>query len=289
MGILAFGRLPSTGFSPAVPSRLRNHSLSDSHPSSKPTPEIDDRLYLQSVARTFRVLEALANVPRPPSLRELAQLSGLDKSAVQRIAYTLQCLGYMERDSQSGGIVPGRRLLDRSFDYLRSNPLIAQVTPVLSNLRKVTGERVDFSLFDQHTTLYALRMQSKRETFFATLIGRRIPSFASSGGRACLSHLPEEEARQIIETSDRKPITPRTLTDPDQIMARIAEAREAGYACALEESLLGEIVIGAAVLDQQGRPAGAIHIAGSLAEWDEQRFRRKFSPLLLEATRALSG
>jgi len=263
--------------------------VSDDQPGSAPTEQIDERLYLQSVARTFRVLEALATTPRPPSLRELAQRSGLDKSAVQRIAYTLQCLGYMERDPQSGGLVPGRRLLDRSFDYLRSNPLVARVAPVLSNLRKVTGERVDFSLFDRYTTLYALRMQSKRETFFATLIGRRIPTYASSGGRACLSHLPEAEARHIIETSDRKPITPRTLTDPDQIMARVLEARELGYACALEESLLGEIVIGVAVLDQDGRPAGAIHIAGSLSEWDEQRFRRKFSPLLLEATRALSG
>lgn len=250
---------------------------------------IDDRLYLQSVARTFRVLEALSQSPRPPSLRELAQLSGLDKSAVQRIAYTLQCLGYMERNPQNGGLMPGRRLLDRSFDYLRSNPLIAQAAPVLANLRKVTGERVDFSIFDGGTTLYALRFQSKRETFFATLIGRRIPTFASSGGRACLSHLPEAEARRIVEASDRKPITPRTLTDPDVIMTRVAEAREAGYAWAVEESLLGEVVIATAVLDHNGLPVAAIHIAGSLAEWDEAGFRRKFAPLALEAARALSA
>lgn len=259
--------------------------------NASPPPEdvIDDRLYLKSVARTFLVLETLSQMSKPPSLRELAQLSGLDKSAAQRISYTLQCLGYMERDPQNGGIIPGRRLLDRSFDYLRSNPLIAQASPVLSNLRKATKERVDFSLFDRYSTLYALRMQSKRETFFATLIGRRIPTFASSGGRACLSHLPEKEARHIVETSERKPITPRTLTDPDAIMLRVADARKDGYACALEESLLGEVVIAAAVLDSQGRPAGAIHVAGSLAEWEEHEFRQKFSPLLLEAARAISG
>ena len=47
--------------------------MSDDQPGSAPTEQIDERLYLQSVARTFRVLEALATTPRPPSLRELAQ------------------------------------------------------------------------------------------------------------------------------------------------------------------------------------------------------------------------
>lgn len=249
----------------------------------------DDRLYLQSVDRTFRVLEALAQTSQPPSLRELAQLVGIDKSAVQRIAHTLQVLGYVARDPVSGGLVPGQQLLDRGFDYLRTNPVIARAQPLLTNLRNATGERVDFSLFARQTIIYALRMQSKRETFFATLIGRRIPSFSSAGGRACLGRLDEAEARAIVTTSNRVAATPRTITDPEAVMAKIAEARQDGYACAKEESLLGEIVIAGAVVDGEGRPLGAIHISGSLSEWNEAGFRRRFSPLLLEAVRAVSG
>lgn len=251
--------------------------------------ERDDRLFLQSVDRTFRVLEALGQVGQPASLRELAELAGINKSAAQRIAHTLQVLGYAERDPFSGGLRPGKRLLDRSFDYLRANPLIARAQPLLTNLRNATGERVDFSLFDSETIIYALRMQSKRETYFATLIGRRIPSFSSSGGRACLSRLEEKRARRIVMNTDRVATTPKTITDPDEIMARIATARQDGYACAIEESLLGEIVIGGPVTDSEGQPLGAIHIAGSLSEWSESSFRRKFAPLLLETARALSG
>lgn len=251
--------------------------------------ERDNRLFLQSVDRMFRVLEALGQTGQPASLRELADLAGINKSAAQRIAHTLQVLGYAERDPKSGGLRPGERLLDRSFDYLRANPLTARAQPLLTNLRNATGERVDFSLFAGETIVYALRMQSKRETYFATLVGRRIPSFSSSGGRSCLSRLPEEEARRIITNADRMPITPKTITDTESIMERIAMARQDGYACAIEESLLGEIVIGGPVVDDEGRPLAAIHIAGSLSEWSENDFRRKFAPLLLEAARALSG
>ncbi|MFC7609091.1 IclR family transcriptional regulator domain-containing protein [Teichococcus aestuarii] len=60
-----------------------------------------------------------------------------------------------------------------------------RATPVVIDLQRSTGERVDLSLFDGTTIVYALRRQTKRETFFATLVGRRLPSFTAAGGRAC--------------------------------------------------------------------------------------------------------
>lgn len=248
---------------------------------------VDERLFLRSVARAFQVLEVFGKEARPLSLREIAQAAGIDKSAAQRIAQTLLSIGYLEKAPNDAGLLPGKRLLDRSFDYLRTNPVIERATPILLSLRETAKERVDFSLFDRATIIYALRLQSKRETFFATLAGRRIPTFSSSGGRACLSYLDETIARHIIDSSERRPQTPRTITDPEIIMGKVREAARDGYACALEESLIGEIVIAAAVT-RGGTPLGAVHIAGSLSEWEEQEFRRRFAPLAIEAARALS-
>ncbi|KPQ05864.1 MAG: IclR family transcriptional regulator [Rhodobacteraceae bacterium HLUCCA12] len=257
-------------------------------PNNRKAESVDERLFIRSVARALRALEAMGRAARPMSLSELAQAIEVDKSAAQRITQTLLGLGYLERDPRDGTIVLGKKLLDRSFDYLRSNPLIERASPILLSLRETTRERVDFSLFDGHSIIYALRMQSKRETFFATVAGRRIPTFSSAGGRACLALLDPDEAEHIIKSSDRPSHTPRTITDPAVIMDRVAEAREQGYACALEESLIGEIVVAAAVRDGD-RPVGAIHIAGSLSEWDEGTFRRRFAPLAVEGARALSS
>lgn len=250
--------------------------------------QVDERLFLKSVARTFKVLEAFGTLPHPLSLSELAAAAGVDKSAAQRIAQTLLNLGYFERAPNDGGLLPGKRLLDRSFDYLRTNPLIERATPLMISLRESCRERVDLSLFDGQTIVYALRLQSKRETFFATLAGRRIPTFSSAGGRACLAALDREEAERIVAESERRPQTPKTITDAGIILERVEKARADGYACALEESLVGEIVIAAAITGVQGRPIGAIHIAGSLGEWEEREFCRRHSPLAIEAARALS-
>ncbi len=249
---------------------------------------VDDRLFLQSVARALDVLEAFAVSPRPMSLGELAQVAGTNKSAAQRIAQTLLSRGYLER-GRDGGLVPGRRILDRSFDYLRANPLIERAMPVLVELRKAANERVDLSLFDDLTTIYAVRLQSKRETFYATLAGRRVPTFASSGGRACLAQLCDAAVDDILARSDRRPLTQKTLTEPARIWRKVKEARRDGYAYATEEALIGEVVLSAAVVAGSGRPLGAVHIAGSLSEWSLEDFRKRFAPLAIEAARALSG
>jgi IclR family pca regulon transcriptional regulator len=249
---------------------------------------IDDRLFLQSVARALDVLEAFAASPRPMSLGELAQAAGTNKSAAQRIAQTLLSRGYLER-GRDGGLLPGRRILDRSFDYLRANPLIERAMPILIELRKVANERVDLSLLDDLSTIYAVRLQSKRETFYATLAGRRVPTFASSGGRACLAHLPDAQVDDILARSERRALTPKTLLDTAKIWRKVREARRDGYAYAMEEALIGEIVLSAAVLEGPGQPVGAVHIAGSLSEWSVEDFRKRFAPLAVEAARALSA
>ena len=131
-------------------------------------------------------------------------------------------------------------------------------------------------------------MQSKRETFFATLVGHAVPTFCSSGGRAVLAALPEAEARDIVERSDRVALTPKTETDPDAIMARVAEARRLGYAIVVEEILVGEVAIGAAIRSPDGRPRGAVHVAGSLSEWTPEAFSARVAPLAAEAASAIN-
>lgn len=244
-----------------------------------------DRLFVEALARGFRVLEAFADRPTAMSLAEIAAASGLDKSAAQRLVHTLVSIGYLEKTA--AGVAPSRRILDRSFDYLRSNPLINRAIPILADLRRTIKERVDLSLFDDLTMLYVVRMQSKRDTFYAHLIGRRVPTYCTSGGRAVLSHLPEEDVLDILQRSQRRKLTPRTTVEIDQIMERIVQVRETGYSLAIEEVLVGEIAVAAAVLDEAGHPVGAIHVAASLAEWQPDEFVARAGPLVTAAAAGL--
>ncbi|PJE36707.1 IclR family transcriptional regulator [Pseudooceanicola lipolyticus] len=255
-------------------------------------PQVDENLRVKTADRVLDVLECFAAPPNQKSLGEIAAATGINKSAVQRICRTLVGRGYLEQ-SQEARLRLGPALLERSFDFLRFNPLIERGSPILLDLRRETKERVDLSLFDPYhdnlSIIYAFRLQSKRETLYATLSGRRFPAASTSGGRACMAHLPDQTIDEIIDLSDLKRITPQTIIDPEGIWEKIRFGREHGYCLAVEEALLGEIVLAAAVLNSHGQPIGAIHIAGSLNTWTPQDFCDRFAPLAMSAAQAISG
>jgi DNA-binding IclR family transcriptional regulator len=266
--------------------RVGNHKLELKQAKDRQTFG-NDRLTIQSVMRALDLLEAFGQTSESMSLGEIAKATGATKSATQRIAHTLVRRGYLEA-APEGGLKPGKKILDRSFDYLRLNDLVERAVPIVIELRRISNERADLSLYDRTTIVYASRQQSKRETFYATLIGRRIPTFCSSGGRASLAALDEAEVEAVLAESDLRRMTPKTIIDPAIIRQKIREARENTYALAAEEALIGEVVVAAAILDRNGRPLGALHVAGSLSEWSIDEFCKKFSPLVIEAARALS-
>lgn len=243
---------------------------------------------LQSVVRAFRVLEAVGRIGHPASLSEIAAEAGVDKSAAQRMVNTLLSLGYLERNSGRAGYVPGRHILVHAYDYLKNTRIIERATPVLIELRRSARERIDLSIMEGEMIIYAVRLQSKRQNFPATLIGRRLPAFASSGGRAMMSLMERNEVEAILDASDLQPITTKTIHDREALLAEIEKAAQLGYALAVEEVLPGEVVLAAPVRDMDGRPVAAVHIAGSLSEWEVETFCAQFGPLATEAAELLS-
>ncbi len=247
-----------------------------------------DALFVRAAGRAMQVLAAFHQASGPMSLSEIAAGAGIDRSAAQRLVHTLLKLGYLRRGPDERGYLPGIRILDTTLDLLRLDPMVQKATPVLLELRKAVRERVDLSLYDNTRLVYALRMQSKRETFYATLVGHSVPLYCTAGGRAVLSVLPEEDARRVVTSTPLEPYTSRTETDAEVIMARIKQARQDGYAVVVDEFVPGEVAIGLAI-EREGKPLGALHVAGSLSEWTPEDFVDRVAPLATEAARAVMG
>ncbi|MFD1482319.1 IclR family transcriptional regulator [Paracoccus nototheniae] len=247
----------------------------------------NDALFVQSLARGISVLEAFREAEGALSLAQIAARAGLTRSAAQRLVHTLRKLGYVTPAEDGRGFRLDLPILDLTHDYLRLNPLVRRASPILLELRRNVRERVDLSLFDGQRMVYAARMQSKRETFFATLVGNSVPTTCTSGGWAVMAMLPPPEVDAILAAADLRPLTPRTLTDPQAIRDQIALARQNGHSLALEQILMGEIALGVAIPDSAGRPVAAIHIAASLSEWNPEDFRRRMAPLAAEAVRSI--
>jgi IclR family pca regulon transcriptional regulator len=228
-----------------------------------------DALFVGSVAKAMQVLEAFAGAQQL-GLSEVAERAGMPKSAAQRFIHTWWKLGYLQK-------MPGRRLalthklLERSYDFLLANPLIARVTPHLVDARDRCRQNVNFSILDGTDIVYLVRVPSHRQQLSPMLPGRRQPAFCSSGGRAMLSLLPDEDVRHILRNSDLKPFNAFTQTSVNELMREIRLARKTGFAIVEQQIMVGEIAVASAVADPAGNAIGAVHIAGFIDEFPRAR------------------
>lgn len=247
----------------------------------------EDTLFVGSLEKGLRVLAAFDAGRQYLTLREIGEACDMDKSAAQRFSHTLVQLGYLEKCGDTKRFSLGKKVLDLSFNYLRANTLVESASPVLIDLQQSCGQRVNLSLFDDTSIVYAIRQLSKREYYYSSLIGRRMPIYCTSGGRMMLAHLPKEEMNDILKRCTLKALTPKTIHEPAKVRAKVAEGREKGYALTVEETVLGEQVVAGVILGARGRPVAAVHIAGSLSEFTPTQFEKKFGPLAAEASHAL--
>ena len=217
-------------------------------------------LYVGSLEKGFRVLEAFRGAPGDLGLTEIAVRTGLDKSAAQRFTNTLHKLGYLEKDPRTRRYRPAVRLLDLSYTFLQQNRLAEIAVARLIDASKVYGTTVNLCEMIDTDIIYTVRIPHNRASYPATVPGRRMPASSTSGGTVILAFRPADEVAAVLEASERRALTTQTITDVDAILRRIDEARENGYGFGVAQALAQEISVAAPVLDSRGYAVAAVQV-----------------------------
>jgi DNA-binding IclR family transcriptional regulator len=248
-----------------------------------------DPMFNQSVEKAFAVLGAFDAGKSVLNLAEIAAAARITPSSALRSIHTLVALGYLVRNDRLHGWVLAPRTLSVGYPYLAHHGVIEVATPHLVNLNQACGESVSLSEPDGTEMVFIARFASHKPFFIHMPVGRRLPMYCTSAGRAYLSTLPREEVREVLRRSTLRALTPHTLTQIPQILEIIDSARELGYAWASEECYRGDLTIGAPIIGPGGRAIAAINISGPTSRWTSPDLRARLTPLLLETARAASG
>jgi IclR family transcriptional regulator, pca regulon regulatory protein len=249
----------------------------------------DSPLFNMSLSRGIAVILAFSGGKRDMNLRELAEATGLTKSAVQRFTFTLESLGLLTKDPQSKRYQLSPRCLDLGYGYLRSNWLIDHANAYLLDLNRKCGETVNLSVPDGLDMVYVSRFPSHKYIAIHMPVGQRLPMFCTAAGRAYLSALPPQESDAAIARSRLHAYTPSTIIDPKRLCEVVEEARVAGFSWANEEYFRGDINLAIAVRDGSGRPIGAVNVALPTSRWSLESGKAEIAPMLLETMRAIGS
>ena len=129
-------------------------------------------------------------------------------SMVQRHTYTLVELGYLIKDNHKGRLYRlAPRFLELSFAALRQDDVVRIAATYLDEANETSPYSAWFSFLSGTELLYVLR--ARGESYMKSLFaGRHAPLYSTAGGRAILSHMPDDDIRHILMNRDRPKITP---------------------------------------------------------------------------------
>lgn len=248
--------------------------------------EKKDFLYVAAVERAMRVLEAFAARPGDLGLTELAEMTGLGKSAAQRFVFTWEKLGYLTRDPASRRLRMTPRAVELGHSYLKGDPLIAQVAPHLGVLRDPFGLAVNLSMRRGDDMVYLLRLPSRQLTLSEMLPGRRLPAWSNASGRMLLTQCSDEELRAIYQRQPPLAFTPRTTTDLGSLLGEIAKARADGYVITQHQMNMHQVGVAVLATVSSGAQV-AIGMSTTLDDYSPARVETDLVPALFRAAAAL--
>jgi len=142
----------------------------------------DDRLFVGSVAKSFRILELLSESGRALTLMELAERSGLGKSATQRAAHTLRVLGYLSQHPETRAYSLSYRMLELTHTVLAEDRVRMVSMPLLEALNNSCGETVNLTRLAGTEVVFIARFPSRHSV---SVDPRNRRSATSPSARRC--------------------------------------------------------------------------------------------------------
>ncbi|WP_417719194.1 IclR family transcriptional regulator domain-containing protein [Salipiger sp.] len=240
---------------------------------------------IASFGKGLRVLECFgADHPRL-SVSEVAAATGLDRATARRCLLTLHAGGYADYDGKYFTLTP--RTLRLGMGALASLPLPQRVQPWLEQLTEQIGQSCSVSILDGTEIVYLARAAQRRVMSIGLMPGSRLPAHCTSMGRVLLAALPEAAARAVIEASDLSPRTAYSLTDPEEILTRIAVVREAGHAVIDQEVEIGLRSIAVPVFDSRNETVAALNTGMAATGTGTEGMVADYLPALLKVQAGL--
>jgi DNA-binding IclR family transcriptional regulator len=242
-----------------------------------------------ALARGLEVLQAFTPTRPSLTLSDLAAATGVTRSAVFRIAYTLSRLAFLVHDQRTHTYTLGPAVLRLGHGYPVPRAFVEVALPHLEALRNRTGWSAHLGILEGTEVVYLLRVPAERGLTSIVHLGSRLPAHATAMGRVLLAQLDRDAMTEryrdaaLVGTGAR---TPRSLP------ALLEQARRdvaRGHVVQVGDFEQGVASVAAPIRDVSGQVVAAINIAGTVTGAEETRSESPFVRSVLAAADAISG
>ena len=221
------------------------------------------RYRVPAVKRAFDIIELLATQDSGFGVSELQRSLHFPLSSIAMIVYTLQDLGYLERDVVTSRYRLSVKMLGIARHALDRLDLSSRCHNLLEELVRRSGLTGHLAVLRADESMYVDRVPCEGLVQVSSYVGMRWPVHTSAVGKALLAFLPESELQQNVQKLKLKRATPFTITSKRFFERQLRSFRRLGYTWEQNEGEIGVGCVAAPVFGAHGEVLAAISLTGT--------------------------
>ena len=189
--------------------------------AARPPKMKEDRHFVSALARGLKVLNCFRSGDELLGNHELARRSGLPKSTISRLTYTLTKLGYLYFAQETVKYRLGTATLALGSAMLARMDIRRLARPMMQELADFSHAMVSLGVRERLNLIYIENCRSQSALTLILDVGSRITLATTAMGRAYLAILPDAERAELLDQ-----IRAQDATNWPKIRAGIDDALE---------------------------------------------------------------
>ena len=228
-------------------------------------------LKVQSVDRTFDILEFLAAEQNGATLVQITEKLVLPKSTTHRLLGVLIQREFVRKNADNNRYRLGPGFIALCSQYLNSLELKTESSPFMEELSVHTGNVVFLAIRQENKMVYIDNKEQINSLRKYAIIGQTKPLYCTSLGKALLIGLSEEEIRILMKNETYEKKGPNTISNIESLLQDIRESKRRGWSLDDQEAEPAINCVAAPVYDYRGQVIASISTSWVLAQHPEMR------------------
>lgn len=215
-----------------------------------------------TLERAVKLMDCFSEEQPFLGVREAARLAGISSSTAGRVLGSLKDLGLLVQDAETRKYALGGKVLAWAEVYSATLDVRNFAQPYMQDLQRSTGETVSVYVLEGTNRVCVERLESDQNVRVVAHLGRNIPLYAGSAGKLFLAYMAQDARARFLEQTELEPITPFTITDPDELNQQAHIIRQQGYAISHREWTVDASGVAAPIFNQRGQMIAALTVSG---------------------------
>jgi len=213
---------------------------------------------VQSLDRTFNILEILAREPNGLTLAEIARQLDLPRSTAFRLLAVLLQRDYVRKALDTNRYRLGPGFIELSSYYLNNLELKTESAPYMRELAAALGTIVFLARRQGSMMVYIDKQDQFTSLRKYAIIGQQKPLYCTSLGKALMLDMDDDEIRRLHAAVKFEKFGPNTHQNIDSLIEDIHRCKVRGWAQDNEEGEPGMNCVAAPIRDYRGQIISSI-------------------------------